>query len=110
MAAAPPTTSDEAEFVARLDAYPRVRSWLGHGERYELTRFVLLRLLGFVYSAAFASLLRQVVPPIGPRGLLPAAVHTASVLSASDSFAEARLAERSLFLLIVPSDGVWCGV
>lgn len=37
-----------------------------------LTRFVLLRLLGFVYLAAFYSAWRQLVPLIGHRGLLPA--------------------------------------
>src|SRR5262249_10225991 len=46
------------------------------GERarpsYWLTRFVILRLLGFVYFFAFLSLARQVVPLIGHAGLLPA--------------------------------------
>jgi len=39
---------------------------------YWLTRFVILRLLGFVYLAAFISLARQVLPLIGSQGLLPA--------------------------------------
>jgi hypothetical protein len=42
-------------------------------EEYWLTRFVLLRLLGFVYFIAFLSLANQVLPLIGSRGLLPAA-------------------------------------
>ena len=38
---------------------------------YRLTRFVILRLLGFIYVAAFFSAQRQLVPLIGARGLLP---------------------------------------
>ena len=37
-----------------------------------LTRFVLLRLLGFVYAAAFLSAALQLVPLVGHAGLLPA--------------------------------------
>lgn len=39
---------------------------------YWLTRFVFLRLLGFVYFFAFLSLATQVIPLIGENGLLPA--------------------------------------
>ena len=39
---------------------------------YWLTRFVFLRLLGFVCAAAFLSLLVQMDPLIGSSGLLPA--------------------------------------
>ena len=38
---------------------------------YWLTRFVFLRLLGFVYFAAFLSLAVQVIPLLGHTGLLP---------------------------------------
>ncbi len=37
-----------------------------------LTRFVILRRLGFVYCFAFLSLANQVLPLIGDEGLLPA--------------------------------------
>lgn len=40
-------------------------------EDYWLTRFVLLRLLGFVYLFAFLSLATQVIPLMGDNGLLP---------------------------------------
>lgn len=40
---------------------------------YWLTRFLLLRLLGFVYVFAFLSLAFQIVPLVGHDGLLPAA-------------------------------------
>ena len=36
-----------------------------HHRSYWLTRFVLLRLLGFVYAAAFLSAALQLVPLIG---------------------------------------------
>lgn len=39
---------------------------------YWLTRFVLLRVLGFVYFFAFLSLAIQVIPLMGENGLLPA--------------------------------------
>lgn len=39
---------------------------------YWLTRFVMLRALGFVYFFAFLSLAAQVIPLIGHNGLLPA--------------------------------------
>ena len=39
---------------------------------YFLTRFVLLRILGFVYFFAFLSLALQVIPLMGQNGLLPA--------------------------------------
>jgi len=39
---------------------------------YFITRFALLRLLGFVYFFAFLSLATQVIPLIGENGLLPA--------------------------------------
>ena len=40
-----------------------------------LTRFVFLRFLGLVYLVAFISLVRQVIPLLGERGLTPARQH-----------------------------------
>jgi Lipase maturation factor len=40
-------------------------------DRYWLTRFMLLRLLGIVYAFAFLAAARQLVPLIGADGLLP---------------------------------------
>ncbi|MEI7775804.1 MAG: lipase maturation factor family protein, partial [Verrucomicrobiota bacterium] len=42
------------------------------GPTYWLTRFVLLRLLGFVYLIAFLVAANQILPLIGHNGLLPA--------------------------------------
>ncbi len=41
---------------------------------YWLTRFVFLRMLGFIYLIAFLVLSQQVLPLVGERGLLPARV------------------------------------
>lgn len=42
------------------------------GVDYQLTRFVILRLLGFVYAVAFLVAANQLVPLIGEHGLTPA--------------------------------------
>ena len=50
-------------------------AWLRRAQArhsYWLTRFLILRLLGFVYFAAFVSLAVQVLPLLGSNGLLPA--------------------------------------
>ena len=39
---------------------------------YWLTRFVILRLLGFIYLVAFLAAANQIVPLVGEHGLLPA--------------------------------------
>ena len=51
------------------------------GNSYWLTRFVILRLLGFVYAVAFLVAANQLVPLVGEHGLTPAnrfldALHT----------------------------------
>lgn len=48
---------------------------------YWLTRFFILRLLGFVYAVAFLVAARQLVPLIGSDGLLPVARFLAAVRS-----------------------------
>src|SRR2546423_9548880 len=42
------------------------------GDDYRLTRFVILRFLGFVYAIAFLVAINQLVPLIGEHGLTPA--------------------------------------
>src|ERR1700730_9230917 len=41
------------------------------GNSYWLTRFAILRLLGFVYAVAFLVAANQILPLIGADGLLP---------------------------------------
>jgi hypothetical protein len=47
---------------------------LGKAGSYWLTRFVILRLLGFVYLVAFLVAANQIIPLVGTHGLLPASV------------------------------------
>src|SRR5689334_1389475 len=57
------------------------KTLLTGGNKYWLTRFVILRLLGFVYTVAFFVAARQLVPLIGAHGLTPATHFLASVES-----------------------------
>src|SRR5216117_1633219 len=50
----------------------RVTAIFAGGNSYWLTRFVILRLLGFVYAVAFLVAANQLVPLIGEHGLTPA--------------------------------------
>jgi hypothetical protein len=82
------------------------RSWV-------LTRFVVLRLLGFVYAAAFLSAALQIVPLIGHDGLLPADRLLERVAAHFDSRADAFSALPTLFWLDVSDQALlvasWTG-
>lgn len=89
------------------------RTWLiqapPHSEEYWLTRFVFLRLLGLVYTAAFLSLANQLLPLIGSHGLLPARLFLEEVNSnPSAAFLPSifRLGASDGFLLA----SAWTGV
>src|SRR6266446_3663866 len=49
-----------------------IEKFFARGNSYWLTRFVILRLLGFVYVIAFLVAAQQLVPLIGEHGLTPA--------------------------------------
>lgn len=49
---------------------------------YWLTRFVILRLLGFIYAIAFLVAINQVVPLIGADGLTPVSIYLKRVSAA----------------------------
>src|ERR1700737_832736 len=49
-----------------------IEKFFARGNSYWLTRFVILRLLGFVYAIAFLVAVQQLVPLIGEHGLTPA--------------------------------------
>jgi hypothetical protein len=66
---------------------------------YWLTRFVFLRLLGFVYLFAFLSLAFQVIPLIGDNGLLPADNFLDRVKSSYGSKLDAFIKLPTLFLI-----------
>ncbi len=83
---------------------------------YVLTRFVLLRWLGLVYSAAFLSTALQYRALIGPRGLLPAKMVVDTLLGEHSGSAVGAAREApSLFLWTGASDAAigavaWTGV
>jgi hypothetical protein len=49
------------------------------GKDYQLTRFVILRLMGFVYAIAFLVAINQLVPLIGEHGLTSASHYLARI-------------------------------
>src|SRR6266404_6543763 len=71
------------------------------GNSYWLTRFVMLRLLGFVYAVAFLVAAKQLVPLIGENGLTPATHFLNAV--------QTQLGSRSAGMLRVPTL-FWFGI
>src|SRR5512146_215199 len=53
--------------------FETVLAWFGPPRSYGLTRWLVLRLLGFVYVFAFLGIVLQGLPLIGEHGLTPAA-------------------------------------
>ncbi len=76
---------------------------------YWLTRFVLLRLLGVVYLAAFLVAAHQLVPLIGHEGLLPADQFLERVVRHFGSVSKAFWNLPTIFLWKI-SDGLLLGV
>lgn len=66
---------------------------------YWLTRFVVLRLLGLVYAAAFLVAINQLVPLIGEHGLLPAGLYFNQVSAALGSPGAGFMRLPSIFWL-----------
>jgi Lipase maturation factor len=81
---------------------------------YWLTRFVILRLLGFVYFFAFLSLARQVLPLIGSHGLTPIGQFLDLVADVTGSSADGFRRYPSLFWLdhsdVLLSRLAWTGL
>jgi hypothetical protein len=71
------------------------------GNSYWLTRFVILRLLGFVYAIAFLVAANQLVPLIGEHGLTPATHFLNAV--------QTQLGSRSAGMLHIPTL-FWLGI
>src|SRR5437588_3815221 len=67
------------------------------GNSYWLTRFVILRLLGFVYAVAFLVAAEQLVPLVGAHGLTPANHFLAGVQSQLGSRTECMWRVPTLF-------------
>jgi hypothetical protein len=70
------------------------------GSTYWLTRFVILRLLGFIYATAFLVAANQIIPLIGERGLLPLSLFIDRVRDALGSSFAGFLRLPSIFWLI----------
>jgi hypothetical protein len=87
--------SDEVELTSFRTAW--WQRLLDDAATYELTRFAILRLLGLVYLAAFASLALQLDPLLGSRGLLPVSQYLAYAHSRLGT--EAYWREPTLFWL-----------
>ena len=67
------------------------------GNDYRLTRFVILRLLGFIYAVAFLVAANQIVPLIGQHGLTPATHYLDAVQRHFGSRSSAALHMPTLF-------------
>lgn len=68
-------------------------------ETYWLTRFIILRLLGFIYVVAFLAAVNQLVPLIGSHGLTPAQLYLPMVANHFGSSFAAFWQLPSLFWL-----------
>src|SRR6184192_1098864 len=79
---------NDASFLEKLFA---------RGNSYWLTRFVILRLLGFVYAVAFLIAVQQLVPLIGEHGLTPANHFLAAIQSQVSSSTECMWRVPTLF-------------
>jgi len=81
---------------------------------YWLTRFVFLRLLGFIYLVAFISLATQVIPLIGSEGLLPADNFLDNVENSYGSKSNAFSALPSIFWFGISDNALvvlsWLGI
>src|SRR6187431_315595 len=72
-----------------------LRQLLGAAHGYWLTRFIILRLLGFIYAIAFLVAANQLVPLIGEHGLTPATHFLNTV--------QTQLGSRSAGIMRVPT-------
>src|SRR5438046_7878636 len=83
------------------------------GNSYWLTRFIILRLLGFVYGVAFLVAAQQLVPLVGEHGLTPANHFFERVQAHFGSRSAAALQLPSLFWFGISDQGLaifaWVG-
>src|SRR5205809_7529365 len=76
------------------------------GNDYWLTRFFILRLLGFVYAVAFLVAAQQLVPLVGEHGLTPASHFFERVQAHFGSRPAAALQLPSLFWFGISDQGL----
>src|SRR5712671_3446005 len=77
------------------------------GNSYWLTRFIILRLLGFVYAIAFLIAANQLVPLIGEHGLTPATDFLSMVQTQLGSRSAGMLRVPTLFWFGISDDTLW---
>src|SRR3954451_3336046 len=86
---------------------------LAGGNCYWLTRFIILRLLGFVYAIAFLVAAQQLVPLVGEHGLTPASHYFARVQEHFGSRSAAAMQLPFLFWFGISDQGLtafaWIG-
>src|SRR6201982_2236219 len=84
------------------------------GNSYWLTRFVILRLLGFVYAVAFLVAAHQLVPLVGEHGLTPATHFLNEVQTQLGSRSAGMFRVPTLFWFGISDDALsifsWVGV
>jgi lipase maturation factor len=90
-----PIESAVGPFAPTMNGDSVFQKLLAAGNSYWLTRFVILRLLGFVYAIAFLVAAQQLVPLIGEHGLTPANHFLTNV--------QTQLGSRSAGILRVPT-------
>jgi hypothetical protein len=93
---------DPQAATAAQPAATQVNTWY-------LTRFCLLRYLGFVYAVAFLITARQIVPLIGEHGITPAGLYMALVQDHFGSRSQAALHLPTFFWLGI-SDRLLAGI
>ncbi len=96
-----PQTTSESRFENALKKVPEL------GEEYQITRFLILRLLGLVYIFGFLTLAHQGVPLFGENGLLPAKPYLDWVQSRSGSPLQAVMGNPTIFLLGISDDWIF---
>jgi hypothetical protein len=83
------------------------------GNDFRLTRFVILRLLGFVYAVAFLVAINQLVPLIGEHGLTPATRYLSYNQAELGSGAACMFHLPTLFWFGISDNALrvvsWCG-
>jgi hypothetical protein len=84
-----------------------VDTFLSLGNSYWLTRFVILRLLGFVYAVAFLVAVKQLVPLIGEHGLMPATHFLNEVQTQLGSRSAGMFRVPTLFWFGISDNALW---
>src|SRR5947199_461891 len=83
------------------------------GNSYWLTRFVILRLLGFVYAVAFLVSAQQLVPLVGEHGLTPASDFLSAIQTQLGSKTAGMMQLPTLFWFGISDNGLiifaWTG-